>query len=183
MSLILWSVLALLGGFGALWVTARWARPGGDPWPDDVTLPSTPMQRVSWWSIGAGGVLTAAAVALVIFVGPAATYASDSMRIVFTLLLIAILAVVGAANIWLKAQATRDDGLMDERDKVIFGQAPAVQAIGMLVTQAIWTIGLAESFHRAGAVPLFYLYLMFWSALVVNMLGLPIGILAGYRRR
>jgi hypothetical protein len=140
------------------------------------------MQRVARWSIGAGSVLTAAAVALVILNGPSATYESDAMRVVFTLLLIVILAVVGAANIWLKGQAARDDGLLDERDKVIFRQAPAVQAIGMLVTQAIWTIGLAESFHRVGSVPLFYVYLMFWSALVVNMLGLPIGILVGYRR-
>lgn len=183
MSVILWSILALAGGLGAVWVTARRARSATAPWPDDVELPATPMQRVARWSIGAGGVLAAVAAALVLMEGATATFERDSVRIVFTSLLVAVLAVVGAANVWIRSQASRRDGLLDERDRLIFGQAPAVQATGMLVTQAIWTVGLAESFHDAGTLPVFYLYLMFWSALVVHMLGLPVGILVGYRRR
>ncbi len=44
-------------------------------------------------------------------------------------------------------------------------------------------IGLVEHFHSAGAVPLFYMYLIFWSCLIVNLMALPIGILIGYRRQ
>jgi len=43
--------------------------------------------------------------------------------------------------------------------------------------------GLVEHFHSAGAVPLFYMYLIFWSCLIVNLMALPIGILIGYRRQ
>lgn len=182
MSVILWGVLALAGGLGFVWLSARRTRSATAPWPEDLELPATPMQRVARWSLGIGGLLSAAAAALVLVEGATATFEHDSMRIAFTSLLVAVLAVAGAANVWMRSQATRSDGLLDERDQLIFGRAPALQAAGMLVTQAIWTVGLAESFHDAGTVPIFYLYLMFWSALVVNMLGLPVGILVGYRR-
>lgn len=52
----------------------------------------------------------------------------------------------------------------------------------MLVTLAVWLIGLQESYRAEGAVPVFYLYLMFWSVLVVSLLAFPLGILLGYRR-
>ena len=77
---------------------------------------------------------------------------------------------------------TREDGQLDERDRAILGRAATAQAAGILITLAIWTVGLSETFHAAGAVPVFYLYLVFWSCVVVHLLGLPVGILLGYRR-
>ena len=98
------------------------------------------------------------------------------------LLLLAILVVVGGATIWLKAQIGREDGALDERDEAILGRASATQAGAILVTLVIWTIGLAEHFHEAGAVPVSYLYLICWCCIVVHLLGLPVGVLIGYRR-
>lgn len=183
MSIILWGVLALGGGFLALWFAARTARPSAPPLPPDTEFPPTPMQRIARWTVGIGVLLSAAATALVAANGAETTFESDKLRIAFTLILLAVLGVVGAATIWLRAQVSREDGALDERDKDILGRAPVMQVAGMTVTLAIWTVGLAEHFHDAGAVPVFYLYLIFWSCIVVSLLGLPVGILAGYRRR
>jgi len=182
MSIVLWSVLALAGGFGALWFAARMARPAGPPLPDDVEMPSTPLQRISRWGIGVSAVLAAAAASLVLMNGAEATFDTDGLRLTFTLLLVAILVVMGGTTIWLRAQVNRGGGLLDERDREILGRAPAAQVAGMLVTLAIWIVGLAEHFHDAGAVPVFYLYLVFWSVVVVDLVGLPVGVLLGYRR-
>jgi ABC-type transport system involved in cytochrome c biogenesis permease subunit len=182
MTIVLWSVLALGAGFVALWVAARRARREEPPLPDDIELPATPLQRISRWGVGLSAVLAVAAAALLLWNGAEATFDSDSLRITFTLLLVGIVAVVGGVGIWLRAQVGRSDGLLDERDRAILGRAPAAQAMAMLVTLAVWTIGLAEHFHDAGAVPVFYLYLVFWSVVVVDLLGLPVGILMGYRR-
>jgi hypothetical protein len=165
MTIVLWSVLALGAGFVALWVAARRARREEPPLPDDIELPATPLQRISRWGVGLSAVLAVAAAALLLWNGAEATF-----------------AVVGGVGIWLRAQVGRSDGLLDERDRAILGRAPAAQAMAMLVTLAVWTIGLAEHFHDAGAVPVFYLYLVFWSVVVVDLLGLPVGILMGYRR-
>jgi uncharacterized membrane protein YidH (DUF202 family) len=182
MSIVLWSVLALIGGFGAVWLAARTARSTTPPLPDDVELPATPLQRISRWGIGVSVVLAAAAVSLVVVNGAKATFDSDGLRIAFTLILLAILIVMGATTIWLRAQVNRRGGLLDERDREILGRAPAAQVAGMLVTLAIWIVGLSEHFHDAGAVPVFYLYLVFWSVVVVDLVGLPVGVLIGYRR-
>lgn len=182
MSVVLWGVLALAGGFVALWIAARMARPTAAPLPANTEFPPTPMQKVARWSIGIGALLAATAAALVVANGARATFESDTLRLTFTLILVAVLGVVGAATVWLRRQVTREDGLLDERDRTILGRAPAAQAIGMVVTLAIWTVGLAEHFHDAGAVPVFYLYLVFWSCVVVDLLALPVGILLGYRR-
>lgn len=182
MSIVLWSILALVGGFLAVWVAARRARSDEPPLPADVELPATPLQRVSRWGIALSAVLAAGAAAVVLRNGAEATFASDALRIVFTLLLLAIVVVMGGVTIWLRAQVGRGDGLLDERDRAILGRAPAAQVAGILVTLAVWTVGLAEHFHDAGAVPVFYLYLIFWSVIVVDLVGLPVGVLMGYRR-
>ncbi|MCG6989259.1 MAG: hypothetical protein LJF06_13915 [Gemmatimonadetes bacterium] len=182
MTIVLWSVLALGGGLLALWLAGRRMKRQEPPLPADIDLPVTPLQRISRWGIGVSAVLAAAAAALLLWNGAETTFASDPLRITFTLLLVGIVAVVGGVGIWLRAQVGRSDGVLDERDRAIVGRAPAAQAMAMLVTLAIWTIGLAEHFHDAGVVPVFYLYLVFWSVVVVDLVGLPVGILMGYRR-
>ena len=115
--------------------------------------------------------------------GPQRWYDDDTIRLTVTALLLAVLVVVAGATAWLGAQAKREDGILDERDKDILARAPAVQGVAMLLTLAVWVVGLTEHFHEAGAVPHFYLYLIFWSCVLVDALGLPLGVLIGYRRR
>jgi hypothetical protein len=181
MLIAFWGILAIGSGSVMLWIVARRARPADAPLPADAGLPATPLQRIARWSIALGALLAMAATGLVMVKGPEVTFESDPLRMVFTLLLLALLGLVGGTSAWLKRQIRRDGGALDERDEEILGRAPAMQAAGMLVTLAIWTVGIAERFHDAGAVPLFYLYLVFWSCVVVYLLGLPVGVLAGYR--
>ena len=72
--------------------------------------------------------------------------------------------------------------MVDERDRAILSGSSGLQSGAVLTTLVVWVIGLTESFHAVGAVPLYYLNLVFWSCLVVNLLALPLGVLLGYRR-
>jgi hypothetical protein len=117
----------------------------------------------------------------VIVHGADRTYTDDGARWLFTALVLAAVAVAGGADIWVKQKA-RVGKLLDERDEAILARAPRAQSVAVLLTLAVWVIGLTEQFRGAGGVPVFYLYLLFWSCLLVNLLALPVGILAGYRR-
>lgn len=183
MSVLLWGILALLAGFAVLWIAGRRVMPKAPPLPADVELPATPMQRTARWSLVAGLILAVAAAGVLLAFGPETTYDDDNVRLVFTLLLLGSIVVVAGASIQLKRWAKAESASMDERDRTILERAPAIQSLATLVTLAVWMVGLIERFHDAGAVPLFYLYLVFWSCLLMNIIGLPVGILIGYRRR
>jgi hypothetical protein len=182
MNVLLWGILALLVGLAGIWVAARRVAPRREPLPPGVELPATPLQRVSAWSLGVGLVLTLGAATVLLAYGAEATYAQDALRTVFTLLVLAPVVLLGGVTIWLRRKAGRESTLLDERDRAILDRAPGIQGGAAILTLAVWTVGLVERFHEAGAVPLFYLFLVFWSCIVVYVLGLPLGILAGYRR-
>jgi hypothetical protein len=183
MSVLMWAVLALAAGFAALWIAGRRVMPKPLPLPDGVELPATPMQRTARWSL-AGGVLFGATATVILAVyGPDYVYDSDGVRLVFTLLVLCSILIPGIATIHLHRRAKAGSEAMDERDRAILDRAPAMQALATLVNLAVWVIGLSERFHNAGAVPMFYLYLLFWACLFMYVIGLPAGILIGYRRR
>ena len=84
------------------------------------------------------------------------------------------------AYVWAEG---RDDGTLDERDHEILSGSQSLRSAAILITLVIWLIGLQETFRAEGAVPIAYLYLVFWSCLVVSLLEFPLGILVGYRRQ
>ena len=183
MPILLWGVLAIAAGIFVMWIVGLMTRPKRPPLPPGTEFPATPLQKVAGWSLGVGLLLGLAAAAIVVVNGPQRWYDDDAIRITVTMLLLAVLMIVAGASSWLGAQAKREDGVLDERDKAILERAPAVQGVAMLLTLAVWMVGLIEHFHEAGAVPLLYLYLVFWSCLLVDVLALPLGVLIGYRRR
>jgi hypothetical protein len=183
MPVMLWVILALLVAVVWFWMAARRALPPRPPLPPDVELPSTLLQRASRWNLGLGLLLSACAAGVLIGYGPETVYDNDNVRPVFTFLLLAILITLGAATAWLTARARKDAALLDERDRVILDRAAATQGVAMILTLVVWEVALVEHFHEAGAVPLFYVILIFWSCLVAYSLGLPLGILIGYRKR
>ena len=183
MTVVLWGILAILVGLVAIVVKARRAMPPQPPLPPDVELPDTPLQRASRWSLGTGLVLTALAVGVVAAHGPGAMMANDTARLLFTVLVVAALvAFSGPGIVAAKLGTGREGGALDERDRAILERAPAVQGLGAVMTLAIWTLGLMERFHETRVVPLDLVILLFWSCLVVYAMGLPMGILVGYRR-
>jgi len=183
MSPILWAILAIVVGLAAFTVATWLRRPKLPPLEPGTELPVTPLQRLAWWGLLLGGLPGLAAAAMVLHYGAQPIYDDDGLRTVFTLLLLAIVAVFLVVTVRLKAWAARADARLDERDRDILARAPALQPAAMLVTLAIWMVSLIERFHAAGAVPLFYLYLIFWSVWAVSLLAFPLGILVGYRRR
>lgn len=183
MSPILWVILAIAVGLAAFTVVTWLRRPKLPPLEPGTELPATPLQRLAWWGLLLGILPGVAAGGMVIGYGAQRIYDDDGLRTVFTLLLLAIVAVVLVVTVRLKTWAARADRALDERDRDILARAPALQPAAMLVTLAAWMVGLIERFHAAGAVPLFYLYLIFWSVWAVSLLAFPLGILVGYRRR
>ena len=183
MPILLWAVVALAAGLGVMWVAIRRTLPRPASLSPGVELPATPLQRVARWSLAAGLFLAAGAATVLLVYGAEKTYEADQIRWFFTVLLLGVVAVLGGVSIWLKRQVGGGSRLLDERDQSILERAPAVQGPSILITLAIWVVGLLERFHEAGAVPTFYIILVFWSCLVVYLLAIPLGILLGYRSR
>jgi hypothetical protein len=184
MWIVLWAVAAFVAGMLALAIVAR-REIGAQPalaLPPGESLGSTALQRLArrYLWLGVGPVALAAAI--VVWVSPQTFYERDAVRIVVTLLLVLGLFVLAGFAIQAGAWSRRRAGPLDERDREILEKAPRVEGGPMLVTLALWVVGLQQTFWSAGAVPLVYLYLIFWSLLMVKALALPIGVLIGYRR-
>jgi hypothetical protein len=183
MSVILWGITAIAAGLAGFTVVAWLRQPKLPPLEPGTELPATPLQRLAAWGLLAGLLPVIGAGAMVVWYGPQTIYDDDALRLVFTLLLLLVVVVFLVTTVLLKTWVTRADATLDERDRAILGRAPAFQSTAMLLTMAAWLVPLIEHFHSAGAVPLFYLYLIFWSCWAVSLLALPLGILIGYRRR
>lgn len=184
MSLLLWTVAALAAGLLITVIVLRRTVAGRPPLrlPAGETLPSTPLQRMAGWSLSAGLLVALAAAAVVLLAGPDAFDRDDRVRLTVTGLLVAAVGVLGFFAIRVRGWVAREDAVLDERDRAIFGRAPQAQAAAMLVTLAVWVVALQETFTGTRLVPVVYLHLVFWSCLVVSLLALPVGVLLGYRR-
>lgn len=180
MKVVLWGIAAVVAGLAVTALGVRVLRAKQPPL--DEPLPATPMQRLSRQGLVLGALLSAGVVALVLYFGPERTMEDDAVRLWFTLLLLAILAVFGFLALRVMAWVRREDSMLDERDRAILNGSHALRSVSMLVTLAVWMIGLVESYQAEGAMPLYWLYFVFWSVLVVSMLAFPLGILFGYRR-
>jgi hypothetical protein len=76
----------------------------------------------------------------------------------------------------------RDDALVDERDLVILNRSGAGVGGAMMAVMAVWMIALVEAYNDTGMVPSYYLYLVFWSLVMTNVIASLAGILLAYRR-
>ena len=183
MSPILWGILAICVALAAFTAVAWLRRPKLPPLEPGTELPATPLQRLARFGLGLGILPALAAGWMVVHYGPQTIYDDDGLRTVFTLCLLGIIVVFLVVTVLLKAWVSRAGGALDERDRAILGRAGTWQSPAMLLTLAAWMVPLIEHFHSAGAVPLFYLYLIFWSCWAASLLALPLGILIGYRKR
>jgi hypothetical protein len=79
--------------------------------------------------------------------------------------------------------AAQESGKLDERDRAILARAPAGVGGAMMVVMAVWMIALTEGFRPAGGqMPTYFLYLIFWSCVMVNAMAHIGGVLIAYRR-
>ena len=58
---------------------------------------------------------------------------------------------------------------------LLLAAAPAGQAPAMIVTLAAWMIALTEAYRSTHLIPSVFLYLIFWSLMMVSVLGLLAG--------
>jgi hypothetical protein len=144
-------------------------------------LPMTRLQKCAWWSLTIGLVFAVAIVALFTVRGIEAYDRDPSMQL--TVLGLFIGAIMTSLLIDPFSLPKRDGtDVSDERDLRVLDRAPRVQSVAMILTLAAWLTFLTLRYHGAGAVPMVFVYLIFFSSLIAYSLGLSLGVLMGYRK-
>jgi hypothetical protein len=184
MSFILWIILAVLvAGLLVYLGSLRTRRLLPEiVLADGEKLPRTPLQKHASWALAVVSLLTVAAAGLVAYHGPEVWWDSDRVRLTVTGILIAALVAYLVFTLVIRALENRDDGAFDERDAAILSRSHAGVGGAMMVVVAAWMIALTEAYRETHLVPSYYLYLMFWSCVMTNVIASIAGILLAYRK-
>jgi hypothetical protein len=185
MNVLQFSILALTIAFGVAYLVLRRAQQRIPPLmlAPGESVPTTAIQRLARNTLLLASGLALAAGGIVAVKGASAFWQDDHIRWSVTGLWIAIVGVYALYARRIAVWTARDNGTVDERDRAIVASAPAGQAPALIVTLAAWMIGLTETFSTTHLVPSVFLYLLFWSCLVVSILTLLAGVVLGYRRQ
>jgi len=140
----------------------------------------TPQQKRAWYGLAIGIVWAAAIVAVFVIKGAAAFDEDAGMRVmVYGLFIAGVLAYV--AMLYITGWRMRREGvIMDERDRMILRKVPVYQMFAVLWTLAGWAIALSEVYHDEGQIPVVFTWLMFYSAIIVNIVFASAGALIAY---
>jgi len=136
-----------------------------------------PLQKRALYGLAFGVAWMVAIIVVFIVKGGVSTFGEDQgFRLIINGLWVGGLILYGILMLTLRKQRQ-----IDERDKLILGQAPVVQLWAVIFALVIWTIVLTESYWDQGIPPIF-MYLVFMSTLIVSAVAQSIGILIGYWR-
>ncbi len=136
-----------------------------------------PLQKRAFYGLIFGIVWAIAILLVFVLLGGAPAFdENDIFRITMDVIWCGGLLVYLALFYRILKQPTK----VDERDKLIYDRSPRTQWIAIIVTLAVWVVGLSEGYRTQGIPPV-YLYLMFFSILIVSAIAQCIGILLGYR--
>ena len=184
MTLILWLAAAVLLAGIIVFVSALATRRQLPPveLADGETLPRTALQKRAAWTLIAVAALTAAAGGCVAFFGPQVWWNDDTVRLSVTFLLLAGLLVYLVFTIGVRSLEQRGDGTFDERDAQIMSRSCAGVGGAMMVIIAVWMVALMETHIETRLIPSYFLYLIFWSCVMTNVIASLAGILLSYRR-
>ena len=142
----------------------------------------TPQQKRAWYGLAIGIVWSLALVAVFVAKGATAFDKDAGMRATVYLLFIAsILAYVAMLYIT-RWRMGKQAVVMDERDRMILRKVPVYQMFAVLVTLAAWANVLSEVYHDQGQIPVVFPFLMFYSAIIVNIAFASAGTLIAYWR-
>jgi len=181
---VLWIIVALLIAGAILFASSlrtRRSLPALEL-PDGESLPKTLLQRRASWTLLAVVMLTLTAAICLVWFGPLAWWENDSIRHPVTALLLAALIIFMFFIRGVRALETRNDGSIDERDAAILSRSCAGVGGAMMVVSAAWMIGLIEAHIETRLIPSYFLYLIFWSLVMTNVIASLAGILLSYRR-
>jgi amino acid transporter len=144
-----------------------------------------PLQKRAWWGLGIG-ILWAAAIAAVFTAkgGISAFEEDQSFRLLIDALYVGwlIFYTLLMKSLLSLRRSGKDEVAVDERDRAILDRAPLTQLWAVIISLVAWTIGLTEVYHRTGWVPTTYMYLIFFSSIIISTLAQSLGILIGYWR-
>jgi hypothetical protein len=184
MALILWLVAAILLAGIIVFVSSLATRRRLPPieFADGEALPRTALQKRAAWALSGVALLTAAAGGCVAFFGPQVWWNDDTVRLSVTFLLLAGLLVYLAFTISVRSLEQRGDGSFDERDALIMSRSCAGVGGAMMVIIAVWMVALVETHIETRLIPSYFLYLIFWSCVMTNVIASLAGILLSYRR-
>ena len=140
----------------------------------------TPQQRRAWYGLAIGIVWTLSMVALFVVRGATTFYEDTGMRFTaYAVFFGGILAYVAMMYITGRKMA-RDGVIQDERDRLILRWVPIYQMLAVILTLAVWMIALTETYEEEGQIPIVFPNLIFFSAIVVNMVFASAGTLIAY---
>jgi L-asparagine transporter-like permease len=144
-----------------------------------------PLQKRAWYGLIIG--ILWAAVTLVVFItggGVDEFTKNQSFRILMDALFIGWLIVymiILRSTLALR-KPRKGKVSVDERDMAILNRAPLIQLWTVIISLVVWAISLTEIYWNQGAIPIMYMYIIFFSSLVVSTLAQSAGILIGYWR-
>ena len=184
MTFILWIVAALLIAGIIIFVSSLATRRRLPPveLAEGETLPKTALQTRATWTLAVVTLLTVVAAVCVAYFGPQVWWDSDAVRLSVTFLLLGALCVYLAFTISVRSLEARGDGAFDERDSAIMSRSCAGVGGAMMVVIAVWMMALVEAHIATRLIPSYFLYLMFWSCVMTNVIASLAGILLAYRR-
>lgn len=144
-----------------------------------------PLQKRALWGLGVG--ILWAVITTAVFInggGINEFHDSSSFRLTMDALYIGWLVVYAVlmAPVLKFGRMNKSKVVIDERDRAIITRAPLTQLWAVILSLVAWTIGLTEIYHSDGQVPTSYLYIIFFSTLIISTLAQSLGILIGYWR-
>jgi hypothetical protein len=181
---ILWIILALLIAAAIVFASSLKTRRSLPPveLPDGETMPVTPLQRHARRALFAALTLSLAAAACVAWFGPQTWWEEDPLRLAVTAMMLGALLAYLYFTMQARSLEAREDGSFDERDQAILARSSAGVGGAMIVVLAAWMIGLTETHVESHLVPTYFLYLIFWSCILTNVIASLAGVLLAYRR-
>lgn len=183
MDFFIWTVITLAIISILLYVVAVRRRSGaGSGSPPGEELPRTHLQRYAKWTLVEVAFLTLLAAGIVLVHGPEVWWENDRVRLTVTLVLLTALAAYLVFYLGIRRLRERSESLFDERDEAILNRSGARAGGAMMVVMAAWMIGLVEGHQATGLVPSYFLYLVFWSLVMTNVIASLAGILLAYRQ-
>ena len=138
-----------------------------------------PLQKRALYSLVIGVVCTIALIVIFVGKGNDTTFDEDPG---FRLIVYALWIGVPLAYLIVVNLTLRKPGQVDERDRLIMGEAPRIQFLAVLFSLIAWVIVLTEVFSDQGQVPVIYLTLIMISTLIISTIAQSLGILIGYWR-
>jgi hypothetical protein len=142
----------------------------------------TPQQRRAWYGLAIGIVWTLSMVALFVVRGATTFYEDTGMRLTAYAVFYGGILAYGAMMYITGRKMARDGVIQDERDRLILRWVPIYQMLAVILTLAAWSVALTETYWDEGQIPIVFPYLIFYSAVVVNIVFASAGTLIAYWR-